>query len=90
MADIALRQPGVTNAVQFPGCRSSGFVNGAERRDVFLSLAPFDQRRSKDQYGLAIPPGPLRPKVAVIQDAFVAVFPAPARQAARHDRRVPN
>src|SRR5882724_627816 len=68
MADIALRQPGVTNAVQFPGLSINGFVNAPNAGIVFLSLAPFDQRRSKDQYGLAIA-GALNQKFAVIQDA---------------------
>jgi len=79
MADIALRQPGVTNAVQFPGLSINGFVNAPNAGIVFLSLAPFDQRRSKDQYGLAIA-GALNQKFAVIQDAFVAVFPPPPVQ----------
>ena len=79
MADIALRQPGVTNAVQFPGLSINGFVNAPNAGIVFLSLAPFDQRRSKDQYGLAIA-GALNQKFAAIQDAFVAVFPPPPVQ----------
>ena len=79
MADIALRQAGVTNAVQFPGLSINGFVNAPNAGIVFLSLAPFDQRRSKDQYGLAIA-GALNQKFAVIQDAFVAVFPPPPVQ----------
>src|SRR6267142_5344261 len=79
MADIALRQPGVTNAVQFPGLSINGYVNAPNAGIVFLSLAPFDQRRSKDQYGLAIA-GALNQKFAVIQDAFVAVFPPPPVQ----------
>jgi multidrug efflux pump len=77
MADIGLKQPGVDNAVQFPGLSINGFVNAPNAGIVFFTLKPFDERHGKDEYGLNIA-GALNGKLASIQDAFVAVFPPPA------------
>ncbi len=79
MSDISLKQPGVANAVAFPGLSINGFVNAPNAGIVFLPLAPFEERRSKNLSGLAIA-GALNQKFAGIQDAFVAVFPPPPVQ----------
>jgi hydrophobe/amphiphile efflux-1 (HAE1) family protein len=76
MADIGSKQPGVENAVQFPGLSINGFVNAPNAGIVFFTLKPFDERHGKEQYGLNIA-GALNAKFAGIQDAFVAVFPPP-------------
>jgi hydrophobe/amphiphile efflux-1 (HAE1) family protein len=76
MADIGLKQPGVDNAVQFPGLSINGFVNAPNAGIVFFPLKPFDERHSKEEYGLNIA-GALNGKFSSIQDAFVAVFPPP-------------
>jgi multidrug efflux pump len=76
MAEIGLKQPGVVGAVQFPGLSINGFVNASNAGIIFFSLAPFEERRSKELYGPAIA-GALNGKFAGIQDAFVAVFPPP-------------
>jgi hydrophobe/amphiphile efflux-1 (HAE1) family protein len=76
MADIGRKQPGVENAVQFPGLSINGFVNAPNAGIVFFTLKPFDQRHGKDEYGLNIA-GALNGKFSGIQDAFVAVFPPP-------------
>src|SRR3954465_4748335 len=76
MADIGMKQPGVDNAVQFPGLSINGFVNAPNAGIVFFPLKPFDERHSKAEYGLNIA-GALNGKFAGIQDAFVAVFPPP-------------
>src|SRR4051794_30196725 len=76
MADIGMKQPGVDNAVQFPGLSINGFVNAPNAGIVFFPLKPFEERRSKDEYGLTIA-GALNAKFSGIQDAFVAVFPPP-------------
>jgi hydrophobe/amphiphile efflux-1 (HAE1) family protein len=76
MADIALKQPGVENAVQFPGLSINGFVNSPNAGIVFITLKPFDERHGKAEYGLNIA-GELNGKFSSIQDAFVAVFPPP-------------
>jgi hydrophobe/amphiphile efflux-1 (HAE1) family protein len=76
MADIARQQPGVENAVQFPGLSINGFVNAPNAGIVFVTLKPFDKRHGKEEYGLNIA-GALNGRFAAIQDAFVAVFPPP-------------
>ncbi len=76
MADIGMKQPGVENAVQFPGLSINGFVNAPNAGIVFFPLKPFDERHGKDEYGLNIA-GALNAKFGGIQDAFVAVFPPP-------------
>jgi multidrug efflux pump len=76
MADIGMKQPGVANAVQFPGLSINGFVNSPNAGLVFFPLKPFDERKSKSEYGPAIA-GALNQQFSSIQDAFVAVFPPP-------------
>ena len=48
MADIGRKQPGVENAVQFPGLSINGFVNAPNAGIVFFTLKPFDERHGKD------------------------------------------
>ncbi len=79
MADIGRGQPGVASAVQFPGLSINGFVNAPNAGIVFFTLKPFEERRRKEEYGLAIAEA-LNRKFAPIQDAFVAVFPPPPVQ----------
>jgi multidrug efflux pump len=76
MSEIGIKQPGVENAVQFPGLSINGFVNAPNAGIVFFALKPFDERHGKEQYGLNIA-GALNGKFSGIQDAFVAVFPPP-------------
>ncbi len=79
MSEIALEQPGVRHAVQFPGLSINGFVNAPNAGIVFFSLEPFDERTSDAEYGLAIAQQ-LNQKFASIQDAFIVVFPPPPVQ----------
>jgi multidrug efflux pump len=79
MAEIGLKQPGVANAVQFPGLSIQGFVNAPNAGIIFFPLTPFEERKSKEEYGLNIA-GALNQKFSAIQDAFVAVFPPPPVQ----------
>ena len=76
MAAIGSQQPGVENAVQFPGLSINGFVNAPNAGIVFFTLKPFDERHGKEEYGLNIA-GALNAKFGGIQEAFVAVFPPP-------------
>jgi len=76
MSDIGRKQPGVENAVAFPGLSINGFVNAPNAGIVFFTLKPFDERHGKAEYGLNIA-GALNGKFSGIQDAFVAVFPPP-------------
>jgi len=76
MSAIALKQPGVLNAVAFPGLSINGFTNASNSGIVFVTLKPFDERRSASLSAGAIA-GALNQKFASIQDAYIAVFPPP-------------
>jgi multidrug efflux pump len=76
MSEFALKQPGVESAVAFPGLSINGFINSSSAGIVFVTLKPFDQRRSRALSGLAIAQQ-LQQKYGGIKDAFVAVFPPP-------------
>ncbi|WP_171961974.1 efflux RND transporter permease subunit [Bordetella trematum] len=76
MTDMALKEPGVQSALAFPGLSINGFTNSASAGIVFLTLAPFDERRSDALSGDAIAAS-LNGKLAAINEAFVAVFPPP-------------
>ncbi len=76
MAEIGSQQPGVENAVQFPGLSINGFVNAPNAGIIFFTLKPFDERHGADEYGLNIAEA-LNGKFSGIQEAFVAVFPPP-------------
>jgi multidrug efflux pump len=76
MGDIALKSPGVQSAVAFPGLSINGFTNSPSSGIVFVTLKPFEERKSKDLAAGAIAMA-LNQKYAKIQDAFIAVFPPP-------------
>jgi multidrug efflux pump len=76
MGAIALKQPGVEHAVAFPGLSINGFTNSTNSGIVFVTLKPFEERRSADLSAGAIA-GALNQKFASIQDAYIAVFPPP-------------
>ncbi|HMF61977.1 MAG TPA: efflux RND transporter permease subunit, partial [Vicinamibacterales bacterium] len=79
MSTVALEQPGVANAVAFPGLSINGFVNASNSGIVFVILKPAEEREaqglSADQIVQA-----LNAKFAGVQEAFVAIFPAPPVQ----------
>jgi multidrug efflux pump len=76
MSAIALKQPGVEHAVAFPGLSINGFTNSTNSGIVFVTLKPFEERRSADLSAGAIAAA-LNQKYAAIQDAYIAVFPPP-------------
>ncbi|MBU6493243.1 MAG: efflux RND transporter permease subunit [Burkholderiales bacterium] len=76
MTAISLKQPGVEDAVAFPGLSINGFTNSSSAGIVFVTLKPFDQRRAKDLSAGAIAAA-LNQKYASIKDSFIAVFPPP-------------
>ena len=76
MDEIALKQPGVEHAVSFPGLSINGFTNSTNSGIVFVTLKPFEERRSAELSAGAIA-GALNQKFAAIQDAYIAVFPPP-------------
>jgi multidrug efflux pump len=76
MSDIALKTPGVKDAVAFPGLSIAGFTNAPNAGVVFFGLDEFDKRRSPQLSGGAIA-GAINRALGSIQDAFIAVFPPP-------------
>ena len=79
MSDIALKEPGVESAVAFPGLSINGFINSSSAGIVFVTLKPFEERKSADLSGFAISQK-LQKKYAGLQDAFIAIFPPPPVQ----------
>jgi len=79
MSDIALKEPGVESAVAFPGLSINGFINSPSAGIVFVTLKPFEERKSADLSGFAISQR-LQQKYAAVQDAFIAIFPPPPVQ----------
>jgi len=76
MGEIALKEPGVENAIQFPGLSINGFTNSSNSGIVFMGLKSFEERKDKSLSGNAIALS-LNQKFAGIQDAFIAMFPPP-------------
>jgi multidrug efflux pump len=79
MDEIALKQPGVANAVSFPGLSINGFTNSPNSGIVFATLKPFDERSGRGQSAAEIAAA-LNQKFAAIQDAYIAIFPPPPVQ----------
>ena len=76
MGDIAMKQPGIEHAIQFPGLSINGFTNSSNSGIVFAMLKPFDERKRADQSGVAVA-GQLNEAFGGIQDAFIVMFPPP-------------
>lgn len=79
MSAIALQHPGVESAVAFPGLSINGFTNSPNSGIVFVTLKPFNERKSADLSAQAIAQQ-LGNKYNSIQEAFVAIFPPPPVQ----------
>jgi hydrophobe/amphiphile efflux-1 (HAE1) family protein len=79
MTDIALKHPGVANAIEFPGLSINGFTNSPNSGIVFVALKSFEERKTKDLAGPAIA-RQLQAEFAQIQDAYIAIFPPPPVQ----------
>jgi multidrug efflux pump len=79
MSEIALKEPGVESAVAFPGLSINGFINSSSAGIVFVTLNPFEQRKSAELSGFAISQL-LQKKFAGVKDAFIAIFPPPPVQ----------
>ena len=76
MADIELAQPGVSNAVGFPGLSLNGFTNSASAGIVFATLDDFERREDPSRSAGAIA-GALNQQFAGMQEAMIAIFPPP-------------
>ena len=76
MSKIALAEKGVAGAVAFPGLSINGFVNSSSAGIVFVTLDAFEKRKDPSLSGFAIAHR-LQQKFAAVDDAFIAIFPAP-------------
>jgi len=54
MSDIAMKHPGVQNAVAFPGLSINGFTNSPNSGIVFATLKPSEERNRPDLTANAI------------------------------------
>ncbi len=79
MSNIAMKEPGVQNAVAFPGLSINGFINSPSAGIVFVPLKPFSERTSSELSGVAIAQK-LQQKYNAIGDAQIAIFQAPPVQ----------
>ncbi len=79
MTDIALKHPGVANAIEFPGLSINGFTNSPNSGIVFVALKSFDERKTPELSGPAIA-RQLQAEFSQIQDAYIAIFPPPPVQ----------
>jgi len=57
----------------------NGFTNSSNAGIVFVTLKPFEERKTPDLSGFAIA-GALNKKFAGIKEAFIAMFPPPPVQ----------
>jgi len=76
MSAIAQQHPGVESTVAFPGLSINGFTNSSNSGIVFVTLKPFEQRKSPELSAGAIA-GMLNGQYSAIQEAFIAIFPPP-------------
>jgi multidrug efflux pump len=77
MVAIAIKTPGVADAVAFAGLSINGFANSSNAGLVFLPLKPFHERTSPDLSAVAIS-ARINQKFSTIQDGFVfALCPPP-------------
>jgi len=76
MSEIAMKTPGVQNAVAFPGLSINGFTNSSSAGIVFLPLKPFDERTGANLSAGAIA-GAINAQFGGIKEAFMLVLPPP-------------
>jgi NodT family efflux transporter outer membrane factor (OMF) lipoprotein len=76
MSEIGLKQPGVQDAVAFPGLSISGFSVSPNAGIIFFGLKPFEERRGKELSGPAIAEA-LNHQFGAIQEAFILAVPPP-------------
>lgn len=76
LGEIALQEPGVLHAVQFPGLSINGFTRSSNSAVVFLTLKPFEERGRK-LTGDAISASLNKKLAGAIDDAFIFVLAAP-------------
>ncbi|TQK10451.1 efflux RND transporter permease subunit [Herbaspirillum sp. SJZ107] len=77
MSDIALKVPGISDAVQFPGLSIAGFSAAPNEGLVFFGLAPFEERTSAELSKDAIL-ARVNGALQQIKEARMFVVPPPA------------
>jgi multidrug efflux pump len=77
MSDIALKTPGIIDAVAFPGLSIAGFSAAPNEGIVFFGLKPFEERTSPELSKFAIL-GKVNGALQQIQGARMFVVPPPA------------
>jgi hydrophobe/amphiphile efflux-1 (HAE1) family protein len=76
MSEIAMKQPGVKDAIAFPGLSIHGFSASPNSGIVFVGLKDFEERKTPELNSAAIA-GALNGQFMSIQDAIVVVLPPP-------------
>ncbi|HEY3699887.1 MAG TPA: multidrug efflux RND transporter permease subunit [Spongiibacteraceae bacterium] len=76
IGEIALQEPGVLHAVQFPGLSINGFTRSSNSAVVFLTLKPFEER-GRSLTGDAISASLNKKIGGAIDDAAIFVLAAP-------------
>ncbi|MDB6007279.1 MAG: multidrug efflux transporter permease subunit, partial [Prosthecobacter sp.] len=76
MSQIAMDEPGVKDAIAFPGLSIQGFTISPNAGIVFVGLDNFEDRTTPELSGGAIA-NTLNGKFMAIQDAMVMMFPPP-------------
>jgi multidrug efflux pump len=79
MSAVALKHEGVQSAVEFPGLSINGFTNSPNSGIVFVTLKPFEERKSARLSANSIAAS-LNQEFGAIQEAFIAIFPPPPVQ----------
>jgi multidrug efflux pump len=79
MGEIALKDPGVAHAVQFPGLSINGLTNSTNTGVMFVALKPFDERRGEGLDATSIA-ARLNKQYAAVQEGVIVIFPPPPVQ----------
>ena len=77
MTDIMLKQPGVQDAIGFPGLSINGFTNSSNSGIIFVGLKAFEERTTPNLSGEAIA-GALNGQFSQIQEAFILCVMPPS------------
>jgi multidrug efflux pump len=80
MSDIAMKHPGVSNSVAFPGLSINNFVNAPNAGIAFVVLKPSEERTTPDLSAQGIVQALNGQFFGEIQEAIVAIFPPPPVQ----------
>ena len=80
MGEIALKHPGVENAIAFPGLSINGFTNSSNAGIVFVDAQALRRAHAAPTRAAARSRWQLNQQFAAIPDAFIAIFPPPPVQ----------